>query len=387
MDEYNQWNPEEPNALGMLAAKVLRGGKNLLNMPGKLPASVPLLGGMGAGDMLLGQAPEAIEDYSTGGSPLKGAGWATKVDPRVIDIAGLPVVGIGGIAPKLLRKGGQAAVEGVANVSRREALKKLGAGAGVAAAASVAPELAVKVLRSGAKEAAPIADAVTGALGKEVATTAASVVPKAFTRAGVANALKHYAYGWGLEDLKPDEIPDHLIERLAQEFKTPEELENWGKLQEHVGEKLFDEAPDRVRDPKIESHNQKVEQAMREEMKRHPDYDEMAPFNFEDMETYKKIRDKYLPKRMYYPFERAEQFLSEIPREELNAVAKSGKIPDEWKAKGVDENLLANELFNLHRGPRHIWDDKYVQGDIENFIEDVMDERESAAYRATQGKK
>ena len=72
-------------------ADLLRYGKNKLNAPGKLPTSWPLVGGMGAGDLALGNAPEAMDDYSQGMPPVQIHGMTSRVDPRMLDIAALAI--------------------------------------------------------------------------------------------------------------------------------------------------------------------------------------------------------------------------------------------------------------------------------------------------------
>lgn len=157
-----------------LVASALRKSKDVLNYPGKLPESVPLLGGMGAGDMLLGKGPELMEDMSYGTPPYKGSGWATKVDPRTVDLAFAP--GVGTLASTALR-GGKAAATAATNVGRREFLKKAGALTAGGAAAVAAPGLLVKALKEApvlAKEAVPI-------MAKEAAPAAAVQVARTWT--------------------------------------------------------------------------------------------------------------------------------------------------------------------------------------------------------------
>src|SRR5262245_32446451 len=90
----------EPNPVGLALARALRTGREGLNYPGKLPEGVPLLGGHGLGDILLGKSPEAIEDYSYGFGPLgKGRGLTTRLDPRFMDVMFVP--GVLGAAGKI----------------------------------------------------------------------------------------------------------------------------------------------------------------------------------------------------------------------------------------------------------------------------------------------
>lgn len=91
----------ERNVLMEALADALRKGKEVMNSPGKLPGVIPVVGGMGAGDLMLGQGPEVVEDLSYGQKPYKGSGYGTKVDPRVLDLAAVP--GVSGITSAALR--------------------------------------------------------------------------------------------------------------------------------------------------------------------------------------------------------------------------------------------------------------------------------------------
>lgn len=77
----------EPNRAMMVLSKLLSKGKAGMNAAGRLP----VIGG--AGDILIGDAPEALADYAHGFGPLRGRGMTTRVDPRLADIAGLPFLG------------------------------------------------------------------------------------------------------------------------------------------------------------------------------------------------------------------------------------------------------------------------------------------------------
>lgn len=71
------------NKLLGLLADALSSGKGLLNdNSGTVFPS-------GIGDFLLGKAPETLNDMSYGLSPLSGKGMATRVDPGLLDVAGI----------------------------------------------------------------------------------------------------------------------------------------------------------------------------------------------------------------------------------------------------------------------------------------------------------
>ena len=117
------------NQLAGVLAAILKGGKDALNYPGKLPESVPLLGGMGAGDLVFGKGPELMEDMSYGFPPYKGTGMATKVDPRTVDLALAPGMGT---AASLVLRGGKAAPKAIAKAikpAEGEVLYRAGDGA------------------------------------------------------------------------------------------------------------------------------------------------------------------------------------------------------------------------------------------------------------------
>jgi len=95
--------------LGMLS-DLLGGAKSWMNAPGTLPAGVPLVGGQGLGDLVMGQAPEYLDDrsYGLGGARNGGA------DPRLMDLAMLLAPGAGraaGVARALPGVARQAALD------------------------------------------------------------------------------------------------------------------------------------------------------------------------------------------------------------------------------------------------------------------------------------
>jgi len=92
MAEYLQAPPRK-KALGLLA-DTLTSGQNALNT-----VNVPYLGGLGG--LLLGQAPQYLEDISYGMPAFRGGNVATgglgtlTPDTRMLDVATLPFVGAG----------------------------------------------------------------------------------------------------------------------------------------------------------------------------------------------------------------------------------------------------------------------------------------------------
>jgi hypothetical protein len=171
----------------MTISNALEYTRNALNYPGKLPASVPLVGGKGAGDLLVGESPEAISDYSHGFGPVKGKGHAFQLDKRLIDIAGLPLPY--GVAAKGATMLGQRAtgalLRGASDVSRRDFLKKGAAVAGAAAGAAAIPDIA----KLGVK-------ALEKPLAETAAAKAAPLVASNLARAGLVDSMVSKLTGW-----------------------------------------------------------------------------------------------------------------------------------------------------------------------------------------------
>lgn len=132
--------------LGRLA-DVLQSGKDAANKYYILP-QVPLVGGTGLGDLFMGKAPELFNDMSYDGikAAIRGGNLATGglgtygARPAVADAAllGMDVAGLGkglgGISKKSASVLYDKLLEGGTSLSRRDALKKLGAISGSAVA-------------------------------------------------------------------------------------------------------------------------------------------------------------------------------------------------------------------------------------------------------------
>lgn len=135
------------NILGKLA-DVLKSGKTNANQY-EILKSIPLIGGTGLGDLFMGKAPELIDDISYDGlqAAIRGGNRATGgigtygARPAVADAAllGMDVAGLGKGLGGLSKKSAAALydklIEGGTSLSRRDALKKLGAIAGSATVA------------------------------------------------------------------------------------------------------------------------------------------------------------------------------------------------------------------------------------------------------------
>lgn len=129
-------------------ADLLTKGKTAANQYQILP-QIPLIGGTGLGDLFMGKAPELLDNVSYDGirAALRGGNLATGgigtygARPEVADAAmlGLDVVGLGKGLSGLSKKSASAIyeklLEGGTSLSRRDALKKLGAISGSTVAA------------------------------------------------------------------------------------------------------------------------------------------------------------------------------------------------------------------------------------------------------------
>lgn len=164
--------PERNPVLGRLA-DILLSGKESANTY-EMKDWVPLVGGMGLGDLFMGKAPELADDASynlrsliRGGNQATGGLGTYTLDPRTADAAmlGTDVVGIGGGLGGLSKRSASAIYDklssGGTSLSRRDALKKLGAITGGAAVTGGTLGVARKFLDNVATDVAPkIADNV-----------------------------------------------------------------------------------------------------------------------------------------------------------------------------------------------------------------------------------
>lgn len=164
--------PERNPVLGRLA-DILLSGKESANTY-EMKDWVPLVGGMGLGDLFMGKAPELADDASynlrsliRGGNQATGGLGTYTLDPRTADAAmlGTDVAGIGAGLGGLSKRSASAIYDklssGGTSLSRRDALKKLGAITGGAAVTGGTLGVARKFLDNVATDVAPkIADNV-----------------------------------------------------------------------------------------------------------------------------------------------------------------------------------------------------------------------------------
>lgn len=164
--------PERNPVIGRLADILLSGKKSANTY--EMKDWVPLVGGMGLGDMFMGKAPELADDASynlrsliRGGNQATGGLGTYTLDPRTADavMLGTDVAGIGAGLGGLSKRSASAIYDklssGGTSLSRRDALKKLGAIAGGAAVTGGTLGVARKLLDNVATDVAPkIADNV-----------------------------------------------------------------------------------------------------------------------------------------------------------------------------------------------------------------------------------
>ena len=164
--------PERNPVIGRLADILLSGKKSANTY--EMKDWVPLVGGMGLGDLFMGKAPELADDASynlrsliRGGNQATGGLGTYTLDPRTADAAmlGTDVAGIGAGLGGLSKRSASAIYDKLASggtsLSRRDALKKLGAITGGAAVTGGTLGVARKFLDNVATDVAPkIADNV-----------------------------------------------------------------------------------------------------------------------------------------------------------------------------------------------------------------------------------
>jgi hypothetical protein len=346
--------PQNP-ILGMMS-KALRGGKDILNYPGKLPDSVPLLGGMGAGDLIFGKGDELMEDMSYGSPPYRGTGWATKVDPRTVDLAFAPGVGsLAGAALRGTKYVPKIAGQAITSEGRRDFFKKVG-GLGAGAALSAAtPELLVKALREApalaAKEGVPTATA-------QVAKAVAHWTPEAIS--SYLPKIAEVIYGDAVTRITPE-----MGQALTKWLRTPEEAENVVKYLN-----LWDEYPQRLRHPNEAAVNIADEARFQEALKKHPSYD---PSN-SSMDLSKRFGlpiDEYfdLSYSTKTPNPTADAHFDNIGRlglkfepEQLDEIIKLGphNFPKELAEQGFTPQQVTMARFPIRAGPSR----RYPEDDL-----------------------
>jgi hypothetical protein len=259
--------PENRGLASIAAAlRSARSGMNKIPLPEAL--------GGGVGNLLLGEAPEEIADWSIGFSPFKENPSASRIpieirpgrEQRVIDTAFLPVAeayGLAKLAGAGARHGIKKALSGDTQQGRREFLKKAGqAAAGTAAIAST-PDL----VKSVGKELAPTA-------AKTAVKTAS---PKMFmkTVSDIFNSSYRKAYDivdkMGDDDLlkfhrENNMLPENAMNNPAQldEYLSYGDIGGYSKAQDDAGNVLqekieLEEISKLLEDPRFAPYKDYIE--------------------------------------------------------------------------------------------------------------------------------
>ena len=204
----------------------LRGARDWMNNA-SVPQQVPFIGGLGAGDAIIGQAPEELQQWSYGNVPYQMTPQGVRLPQIKKDRADgvMSTVFLGDTAGSLGLAAGRGLSAGARNATnaalgagedagRRDFMKK----AGLAAAAVAAPTAAVKLAQG--VEAAGVKKAVAGMTRGAAESTAAA-----------ATRVSPAAYFEGLNRLmaRHDRVHAKASERLSRQTDSvfKREYESW----------------------------------------------------------------------------------------------------------------------------------------------------------------
>jgi len=315
-------------------ADILRGGKDILNAPGKLPQGVPLLGGQGAGDLLLGHGPELVNDWSYGFGHGTGSGMTTKPDSRIADLAFTPGLAS---APALLRRGGESAVKTVAtDMGRREFMKKGAALAGGAALAAASPKLLTKLLREAPVTATAAAEHVAPAVA---ASAVRSWTPEVL-EAAIAK-MAHFHFG---RDTFVDVKDPEVVAEFKKLHPTPDTHSNWkGFVDQWQNPPSTPEATRLVGEPKLKA-----------EREAHPNYEQMHPTYGIPPQEYYAMEAKHLPKSAeQIQWDNAQEHLHTYSHKQLDDIINAGvdKFPKELSNLGITPSQVSYARYPVQFGP------------------------------------
>lgn len=231
--------PERNPVIGRLA-DILLSGKESANTY-EMKDWVPLVGGMGLGDMFMGKAPELADDASynlrsliRGGNQATGGLGTYTLDPRTADavMLGTDVAGIGAGLGGLSKRSASAIYDKLASggtsLSRRDALKKLGAITGGAAVTGGTLGAARKLLDNVATDVAPkIADNVAVQAAKKYKyNSLADYVAYIRNRATDEAHIQSSELGGGFSE---DDLVDMTDEWIRKLLKAEENFYNTHK--------------------------------------------------------------------------------------------------------------------------------------------------------------
>lgn len=162
------------------------------------------------GDVLLGDAPEFVDDLSYGQGPLRGSGGIGGTtglkNTGMVDAAMLPGAGV---LASALRKAPQVAAKAAETVPDLSRRAFTGGGAAAAALGAVSPAALVKVLKAAPELAAKEAPAAVA--------SAARIIPKIASPASIEAAMGHLlTMGRGRIKLSPEK--QEAMEKALKEF-------------------------------------------------------------------------------------------------------------------------------------------------------------------------
>lgn len=340
---------EGPKGLADMLASALRGAtKASLGFPGDIESLVR--------DKTFFPTSEQVGEMLPPFTPISGQkkGWDTteklgEFVPAPTALAAIPPAAKAArLASGLRGKSGIKSPEPSMppDQSRRKFLQDAGM---TAAGAAVAPAETAKILSEALKS--PVS---------KIAAVPAAKAAATLSKAGALGLLK--SFGWGnVAEMGEEAISPEMLSAL-QKLGSEEEVANLAKYAKRgtPGEELGDVNFDR--------------DAFKAEASKHPEYDDMHPLYGLPRDDYYSLSEKYTTRG---PYSTATEWLqTNADYKQILAVAKSGKIPEEWTKHGVTDDHIADEVFPIIGGPgggrMPLTDDLDVD-DIYSMVEDPQD--------------
>lgn len=269
--------------LGKWLANKLGGGRDWLNQNLGIPG---IETGIGLGDLFMGESPEFIEDVSWGQPISRPGGHGPTLDPRIMDVAGLPIPYAG--AAKGMQLGGRALLKQGAtpdlatlaktdpvaakkmadarvnsmfddtiprnqvDQGRRDALKAIAGGTAVAAA----PLTALKALKSSAAKPHPyyseavVADLARPMAGATVRAATAAANPQSAGLAAYIRSVPTALAAFkdkgvkGVQDLVENATDDrYLMGDMGKGEYIPSYIDMEGIDEDAVRRMVLDDSP------------------------------------------------------------------------------------------------------------------------------------------------
>ena len=369
-----------PAGLTDMLAAALRGStKQAIGFPGDMES----LGRLGLNKIGANVSPETAlpttEDMDRHLPPFTPISDTSAQSWKPMETMGemIPAPTVLSAAPKAmalaskLRKPAEAAqfADTVPDASRRGFLKQ----ASGAALGAAAPGLALKSVAPEAAAAAEGAPALAAAL-RAGGATAAKGAFRAWTPALAANLLKNKAVLWGIDDLKPAHITEDAIKRLNELGITPEQAH------------LYDSWATKVKPwetplPEVQALKDEGMAKFHAATKEHPNYEAMDPHYGMSQKEYYDLMEKH---QYLTPEEKRARAAQGIIRDSDPATIKkammSGKLPEEWAKKGVQESDFANHLFPEH--PRWMRTDPSKLDEVDKLQYSLDDVMSNIAYES-----